>query len=78
MLKTFVIAALVLAIDILIYPYACDIIDSLVNATTGLNASFGITMSATSVFFYRILPFVLIFVIGYGFISKVTGRGESK
>ena len=78
MLKTFVVAALVLAIDILIYPYACDIIDSLVNATTGLNNSFGITMSATSVFFYRILPFVLIFVIGYGFISKVTGRGESK
>lgn len=78
MLKTFVVAALVLAIDILIYPYACDIIDSLVNATTGLNTEFGITMSATSVFFYRILPFVLIFVIGYGFISKVTGRGENK
>ena len=72
MIRDIVIAGFVLAVDIIIFPYACDIIDSLFAVQVTINGE----LTGTSLIFARVLPFAMIFAIGYGFIQKLIGNNQ--
>lgn len=67
-----ILALFVLGIDITLYPYVCDVLDSIIEVGTIING----TPEGITLIFYRALPFVLIFGILFAFIYKLIHRNN--
>lgn len=72
MIKHIIIALFLLGIGIILYPFLIDMTDALYSVAQTLLPA----MPDTSHFFFRIIPLLFLYIIVYGAILKIIGRGS--